>query len=310
MTSKVRLLTTRRKWHLSDQVIFDLRDELIGNKLCNGRKDSPFLLPDFVPFRIRCAIQHGILLRESQFIVAMNIGQLKDAGHPEILARCKRRILYLFDAWPEHLDRIVSEVKAYRITDLLVSDRSAANKLQNLVPEINVEWVPEAISPSFCSDPDVKKEVDIVSFGRSHGGLGKQLVDELTPRGYEVRCRIGDEPLEPDEASFRDLLRKSKTVLCFPLTSTHPLGETWEPKVTQRYFQAFASGSLVVGESCPALVEIFGYDPVVSLDYSNPVSCLCRILDNYEKYRELVSKNREETLINHSWSKRFQWWLS
>lgn len=40
--------------------------------------------------------------------------------------------------------------------------------------------------------------------------------------------------------------------------------------LTMRYFQAIASKSLILGSSLPLLNELFGYNPVIEANLSDP----------------------------------------
>ncbi len=303
----IRLLTIPKKRHISEGVIFDAREELLESGKFLPRK-TPYFLSRF-PKRMQILAEKFAYTPEKQLIMAMNVGQLKDACEPEARIRAKQRTLYLFDAWPNDLERIEHGVRHYGISVLLVSDRSATKILASRLPDVQVHWVPEAVSPSFCTcEPDVKA-IDLIVFGRSFDGIGMRLKEGLEPLGFTVHARMGEAALEPDEQRFRERLSQSKVTLCFPKTSTHPIGAEWEPKITQRYFQAFISGCLVAGESFQALHEVYGYDPVVPLQRDSLEDGLVKILRDFPKYADLLRRNREATIKFHNWEKRFEPWI-
>jgi hypothetical protein len=75
---------------------------------------------------------------------------------------------------------------------------------------------------------------------------------------------------------------------------THPDRAGDVSTVTQRYFQSFAAGCVVVGASPPELLTLFGYDPVVKADLGDPVPQVAEILSNPAKYTPLVERNLKE----------------
>jgi glycosyltransferase involved in cell wall biosynthesis len=67
-----------------------------------------------------------------------------------------------------------------------------------------------------------------------------------------------------------------------------------------------ASKCLVLGKAPEEMKQLFGYNPVVEVDMENPSEQIIEILDNYEKYFELIEKNYKTVVENQTWAKRWE----
>ena len=77
--------------------------------------------------------------------------------------------------------------------------------------------------------------------------------------------------------------------------------EDLDPK---RYFEAIASGSLVVGHGPRELVDLFGYDPVIAADLEQPAEQLHELLDGIEQHQPFVDRNLARLREVGTWDAR------
>ena len=61
---------------------------------------------------------------------------------------------------------------------------------------------------------------------------------------------------------------------------------------------------IIIGKAPKELVDILGYNPVISLDRENFANQIKDILEHVEDYQDLVDKNREMALKLGDWKER------
>ena len=61
---------------------------------------------------------------------------------------------------------------------------------------------------------------------------------------------------------------------------------------------------IIIGKAPKELVDILGYNPVISLDRENFANQVKDILEHVEDYQDLVDKNREMALKLGDWKER------
>ena len=73
--------------------------------------------------------------------------------------------------------------------------------------------------------------------------------------------------------------------------------------LTQRYWEAMLTGTLLVGHAPQELINVCGYNPVIELG-DNPTQVIKEILSNVESYQTLAERNRECAEEKAEWDKR------
>ncbi len=232
------------------------------------------------------------------------------AGRPYlpgfILSGC--RCLYLFDAWPSTYSRIIQVARCWGVDHLFVSASQAADALGALLPECRVSWVPEGVNPEqYRSLPAADRDIDVVQFGRKH-----DLYHEAVQAGFAKagRSYVYEETkgtmVYPTRRAFVDGLSRAKISVCFPSSVTHPARSADTETMTQRYLQSMAARCLVVGQAPSEMIRLFGYDPLIEADLTDPAGQLIDILDSYDDYLPLVDRNQRVVNKNHTWAHRWE----
>ncbi|MGI8820706.1 MAG: hypothetical protein ACR2ID_07565 [Chthoniobacterales bacterium] len=158
-----------------------------------------------------------------------------------------------------------------------------------------VHWVPEAIEASdYENRPWASRSIDVLAFGRSHPTHHEALKSGCEARGLRyVSDRF------PSAAEFVTALGSAKVSICFPRSMTHPEIAGGTSTVTLRYLQSMAAKSLIVGASPADAVQMFGYDPVVAVDWQDPVGQLAKIVRESGPYEELIERNYATVTAHH-----------
>ena len=95
---------------------------------------------------------------------------------------------------------------------------------------------------------------------------------------------------------------------CLPKSMTHPDIAQGVETLTQRYWEAMLSRMVIIGHAPKELIDICGYNPVLELpdDKKQINTFIIDILNDIEKYQDLVDLNRQTALEKGIWSIRMK----
>ena len=216
--------------------------------------------------------------------------------------------IYLYDAWPVVHLYIDEMIKILNLKFIYFSSKRVADIYASKFKNIEIKWIPEAISVDEYRFEDYKdKNIDILQLGRKYDLYHNAIVDELTANNikYLYERKKGD-IIFPERKDFISALGRTKISICVPLyiTNNELAGDI--STVTLRYLQSMASKCLILGVIPQDMKYMFDYEPIISIDMEDPVGQIKFILRNFEKYVPLIEKNYQYVLKNHSWIERLK----
>ena len=221
---------------------------------------------------------------------------------------------YIFDCWPPDYPRWESLFRRNRTRIAFFSARGSAEHFGRRFPAMSAYWLPEACDPLDydASKPLAERTIDVLELGRKykpfHDPVRAMLPDAglrhlFSPDGTRT-------PIFDGAAALRAGLGDTRISVCFPKSMTHPgdgsrgPGTSGLETVTLRYFEGMASKCVIVGH-CPAeLEEIFGYNPIVQYDPSDPAGQVREILGSIEQYQARVDGNEQRLHEVGTWDTR------
>ncbi len=217
-------------------------------------------------------------------------------------------VLYLFDAWPDKYDLVSKIIRAYNIRLLFVSSKTSRDRLAVLLSDTDVRWCPEGCKPEIYKPYDFSaKDLDLIQIGRKYDRWHNMVVEEFGRKNISYLYeKVKGEIIFRTRAEFIDGLGRSKISVCFPKSVTNVKESGGISTMTTRYLQSMASKCLIVGMIPEEMKELFGYDPVIQADMTDPVGQICDILKNYSDYEQLIEKNYSECILKHSWKSRWE----
>lgn len=221
---------------------------------------------------------------------------------------------FLSDCWPDHYDRWARRLKRLRVRQLFVFGREAAAALQERLPHAAVHWQSEGINLDewIAGPPLAERSLDVLELARNYPAYHSLITDQL---GADISHRYAERasrsPIFRGDDALKQGLADTKIQVCFPKSMTHPetgplggIGAGGLEVLTQRYLEAMAAGSVIVGHAPRDLVELFGYDPVIEADLQDPVGQLESILGRIDEYQDLVDRNRVRLAGTCTWDVR------
>ena len=226
---------------------------------------------------------------------------------PYFLAK-GRKSAYIFDAWPRNQEKYRLFADACHLDHLFVSSSQGAAALGAVVKSTACHWVPEAVSPGdyyLAFQPE--RDIDVLQLGRRFNEYHRMINDGLVKRNkvylYE---KAPGEIIFPARLDLVEGLARTKISICAPLAMTHPHKAGGIETMTMRYLQSMLSKCLVVGHAPAEMIQVFGYNPVVEIDFSDAGRQLLDILDHFQDYQQLIEKNYLAVREEHTWVNRWQ----
>ena len=211
----------------------------------------------------------------------------------------------MWDVWPECFEPLVKFVRKNKVKLVFCTSSQQVEHLKERVPGLNAVWLPEGID--VASYPNGKRLVDrptdILEYGRRMDSVHKDLVEYPFNRKVNHVYQKGTELLFPDFESLTAGIRNAKITIYYPQCDTKPWRAGDIETLTQRYWEGMLSGVLIVGRAPKELIDLCGYNPVITLG-EHPAQQIEKILNHIEAYQTLVDRNRLFAEQNADWSKR------
>ena len=227
------------------------------------------------------------------------------------------KILYLFDTMERQLSSIRAVLRSARWDLTITSFQGAVPILEEKTQR---QWfaVPQGVKLDRFGPPSHRdRPIDFSAYGRRlnsiHESIKRFCADTEHYYDYTTATRLmtGVTPQEQyNHYAWR--LRHSAFNFCWPVEATNPdRARTFSP-ITCRWFEAAASGAVVVGQppKDPGFSQMFGKDFVVPLDPERAHDDLFRFWSRLTEERDLhleAARLRHETLSPHwSWERRVE----
>lgn len=212
----------------------------------------------------------------------------------------------LWDVWPECIAPLVKFVRRNRVKLMFVTASCQVEKLRTLLPDVQVEWMPEGIDvESYPNGGSLKdRQFDIIEYGRRKVNVHDDLLAHKFKRTFN-HLYSKERIMFPKFEDMTAAIRSAKISICYPQCDTNPAYAGDVETLTQRYWEAMSSGTLVAGRAPQELVDLCGYNPVITLG-DHPAEQLEAVLDDIDqgKYQDLADRNRLYVEKHADWSVR------
>ena len=205
-----------------------------------------------------------------------------------------------FDCLPSQFDTWRKLFQRLQVDKGFFTASMVAEHFRRAMPEGSWHWLPESIDPSAFGDEPVpweQRDIDVLEFGRRHVRYHDAVATGLKDRRLmHVFEKARGQLVFATRAQFVEGLSHSKVAICFPQSVTHPERFGRIETMTQRYLESMAAGAAVVGSAPGELIELFGYDPIIPVDWNDPVGQLVEIFRSPERHQAIRNRNRQTVL--------------
>jgi hypothetical protein len=216
-------------------------------------------------------------------------------------------IPYTFDCWPMYYDWWASFYRRERIRLAFISARQSAEHFAHEFRDMTSVWLPEAIDPTeYCASiPIRERDIDVFEMGRRHDDYHSRIIDNLAHANRVHLFERGTEKsLFLRRTELVGALARTKILICFPRSITHPEVAGTVETVTYRYFQAMASKCIIVGHAPQELIDLYGFNPVIEAHPGREYEQLEWVLNNLDSLAESVERNYARLLEVGTWNCR------
>jgi hypothetical protein len=252
------------------------------------------------------AFRYFPLTNQRYFIILMGSEFVKCVP---FFASSRDNALYIFDAWPPVHQLIEDSLSLLHIHTVFFSSMQAT-EIFSAKPGLECKcfWVPEGIDVDLYQRRDLhERNIDVIQMGRKHDGYHAAIVENLREAGKTYLFeKVRGGVIFPTRDGFIDGLSRSKISICVPGCLTHPERSGNISTMTLRYLQSMASGCLLVGVRPYDMQFLFDYNPVVEIDFNDPVGQLLEILGHIDQYRPLIDRNYNTVRERHTWFHRWE----
>jgi hypothetical protein len=147
--------------------------------------------------------------------------------------------------------------------------------------------------------------VHVLELGRRHAAYHRAITPALARGGFRHLYELSPgDVVFPNRSDLVNGMFETAISVCFPSSITHPERSGAVETLTRRYLESVAAGCIVIGSAPAELVGLFGYDPVVAVDWDDPAGQLLDILSAPDRYASSVARNYARVLQIGTWQAR------
>lgn len=213
-------------------------------------------------------------------------------------------IPFIWDCWPDSFEKTAYWLKKHNVNTAIFTSSQTAEMMKERFPNMNILYVPEGIdTKEYKSGLQLKQRNNPLY---EIGGGKRCFLKTQFPKEYERLSILPVKGLLPDRKSFIDALCDAQVTVTFPRSDLMPEETGGMETLTQRYWEAMLTRSVIVGRAPKELIDLIGYNPVIDMDKLNPIGQIENILLHIEDFQPLVDKNRETALQMGDWKKRMR----
>lgn len=213
----------------------------------------------------------------------------------------------VFDCMPFQFDEWVQLFRRCRIEKAFFTASMVVSHFRQALPHGSWEWLPEAINVQhYNASPSwEQRSIDVLEFGRRYARYHLAIKDELKASDLRhIYEKVRGELVFATHEDFVSGLSQTKVSVCFPQSQTHPERFGDIETLTQRYLESMASGTIILGSAPAELVRLFGYDPVIAVDWARPVQQLTEIIQRPALHAALRERNLRNAQARGAWRTR------
>lgn len=217
-------------------------------------------------------------------------------------------IPWVCDCWPRDYAKWERLLRRNRTRLAFFSARGSTAHFRERLPRMQSEWLPEACDTAEYEAlrPLAARRIGVLEIGRKLAAFHNAVSSGLAASGvrHVFSHAASGARLFPDQAALHAALADSVISVCFPRSVTHPDLAGGLETVTLRYFESIASGCVVLGRCPGELHELFGFNPVVEADLSDPVGQVREVLARLEEHQPMVERNLRRMHEVGTWAVR------
>lgn len=223
-----------------------------------------------------------------------------------------RTVFICWDVWVPDYPRWEALFHRIRPNVVFMTARQSVDHFAPRLQGIRVEWLPEATDTRHY-DPrsPLSERTDVLEMGRRHEALHSAIVGVPEEKGFVHRYeKLRGSLVFRDRKDLAQGLARTAVSVCLPSSMTHPERSGNVEVMTHRYLETIASGAVPWGHAPADLVDLFGYNPTIEIDWDDPAGQLAGLLANLDAYQDLMRRNLQALREKGTWKVRVRHLLS
>ena len=230
---------------------------------------------------------------------------------------CKKAVCLIDEVWVTQIGRYRNFLRMLDKFDLVVLYYSQSVKPVNeLIRADKCIFLPPGVDTiRFCPYPNApKRSIDVYSIGRRSAVTHRAFL-EMAAAGlfYLHDSTSADQVLDPTEHRilFANISKRSRYFIVNPGLIDRPDVRGTQLEIGNRYFEAAASGNILLGERPHngEFEKFFDWaDAMIDLPYDSPdVARVIQGLDRDQERQEAMrNSNMRQALLRHDWAYRWE----
>ena len=209
----------------------------------------------------------------------------------------------IWDCWPKYFDRVVSWLKKHHVKTAIFTSSQTAERIKKVLPEMNILFVPEGIDvkPYREGNNLTQRSIDLLEYGSMMRNFFHHHIE-----GIKHVNRENGQGLMDSFTQLLSTMAEAKVTIALPRCDTAPEETGDIETLTQRFWEGMLSRSVLLGRAPKELVDLVGYNPVITLDREHADEQVRDIVAHISDYQSLVDKNRQTALRLASWETRMK----
>ena len=232
-------------------------------------------------------------------------------------ASCKKAVCLIDELWVTQMDSYRNFLRLLERFDVVVLYYSqSVGPLNERIGQKCIFMPPAVDTIRFCPYPNPpERAVDVYSIGRrsavTHQTLLRMAAEDRLFYLYDSTS--ADQVLEPREHRdlFANVVKRSRYFIVNPGLIDRPDIRGDQIEIGNRYFEAAASGTIMLGErpDTREFEKLFDWpDSLVDMPFNSPdIEEIVKTLDREpEKQNKVRQTNVQQALLRHDWAYRWE----
>ena len=209
----------------------------------------------------------------------------------------------IWDCWPQYFGKVAKWLKRHDVRTAIFTSSQTADLMRKEFPDMNILSIPEGINVTtyHAGKNLAERNIDLLEYGSIKRNFFQHYVAGIK--------HINSQNANGCMRTFSQLLdtmADAKITISLPRCDTAPEETGGFETLTQRFWEVMLSRSVLLGRAPKELIDLVGYNPVVTIDKEHADEQVRDIVEHISEYQDLVDKNRETALNMAPWEIRMK----